>query len=89
MDALRLHDFATRYTRAWCSQRPERVAAFFSPAGSLTVNNGTPAVGRREIIELARSFMTTFPDLRVLMNDLCIREGSAESLDADRHSPWA
>jgi SnoaL-like polyketide cyclase len=78
MDALRLHDFATRYTAAWCSQHPERVAAFFSPAGSLTVNNGTPAVGRREIIELARSFMTTFPDLRVLMNDLCIHEDSAE-----------
>jgi len=78
MDATRLRDFATRYTTAWCSQHPERVAAFFSPAGSLTVNNGTPAVGRREITELARSFMTTFPDLRVVMDDLCIHEDRAE-----------
>ena len=25
-----LHDFGGRYTAAWCSQDPDRVAAFFS-----------------------------------------------------------
>lgn len=59
-----------RYTAAWCSQSPESVAAFFSPQGSLTVNDGTPAVGRDEIAGVALSFMTAFPDLKVVMDDL-------------------
>jgi len=45
MDAGELRDFAERYTAAWCSQDPERVAAFFSTSGSLTVNGGAPAAG--------------------------------------------
>jgi nuclear transport factor 2 (NTF2) superfamily protein len=73
----KLRDFATCYTAAWCSQDPARVAAFFSADASLTVNNGTPAVGRGEISELARSFMTTFPDLRIVMDDLSVHEECA------------
>ena len=45
IDAANLRDFAVRYTAAWCSQDPASVAAFFSPAASLTVNRA-PAVGR-------------------------------------------
>ena len=67
-----------RYTAAWCSQDPARVASFFAPQASLTVNDGTPAIGRAAITELARSFMTTFPDLRVIMDDLRIHSDSAE-----------
>ena len=78
MIADQLRDFATSYTEAWCSQDPTRVAAFFSPNGSLTVNNGTPAVGRNEITELARSFMTAFPDLKVVMDDLRVQKDGAE-----------
>ena len=77
-DSARLRDFATRYTAAWCSQNPASVAAFFSPEASLTVNQGTPAVGRSEITELARSFMTTFPDLKIVMDDLRIHADHAE-----------
>jgi len=77
-DADKLRAFAARYTAAWCSQSPESVAAFFSPSGSLSVNDGTPAVGRKEIAELARSFMTVFPDLKVAMNDLRIQPDSTE-----------
>jgi len=69
-DPTKLRDFAVRYTAAWCSQDPASVAAFFSPGASLTVNNGTPAVGRSEITALAQSFMTTFPDLQVVMDDV-------------------
>jgi steroid delta-isomerase-like uncharacterized protein len=58
-------DFARRYAEAWCSQDPERVAAFFAADASLTVNDGAPAVGRKAIAEVARSFMTAFPDLVV------------------------
>ena len=78
VDLAKLRDFATRYTAAWCSQDPTRVAAFFSPAASFTVNQGTPAVGRSEITELARSFMTTFPDLKVVMDDLLVQVDCAE-----------
>jgi uncharacterized protein (TIGR02246 family) len=77
-DPAKLRDLATRYTAAWCSQDPTRVAAFFSPDASFTVNNGAPAVGRSEITELARSFMTTFPDLKVVMDDLLVQVDCVE-----------
>jgi hypothetical protein len=64
-----LREFSTRYTAAWCSQDPSRVASFFAPGGSLQVNAGAPAVGRAAITEVARGFMTAFPDLQVLMDD--------------------
>jgi uncharacterized protein (TIGR02246 family) len=64
----RLRDFAARYTAAWCSQDPARVASFFAANGSLKVNDGAPAVGRDAITEVARGFMTAFPDMQVLMD---------------------
>ena len=77
-DPLALRDFAERYTEAWCSQDPARVAAFFSPRASLTVNHGRPATGRDEITELARSFMTAFPDLKVILDELRVRTDRIE-----------
>lgn len=65
-----LTDFATRYTAAWCSQDPASVAAFFGEDGSLTINDGTPSVGRSAITAAARDFMTTFPDMVVAMDSL-------------------
>lgn len=72
-DLATLRDFAARYTAAWCSQEAENVSEFYSPAGTLTVNNNAPAVGRRAIAELARSFMTAFPDMRVVMDGLLVQ----------------
>jgi len=72
-DLSQLREFAESYTAAWCSQDAASVAAFYSPNGSLTVNGGTPAVGRSAIRSLARQFMTDFPDLRVLMDGLELR----------------
>lgn len=77
-DIDQLRAFAERYTEAWCSGQPERVAAHFAPDGSLTINDGEPAVGRAAITEAARSFMVAFPDLRVLMDDLRLDGGRAE-----------
>jgi hypothetical protein len=37
-----------------------------------------PAVGREAITEVARSFMTAFPDLQVLMDDVVVRDGGPE-----------
>ena len=65
-----LRDFATRYTAAWCSKDAASVAEFFSMNGSLTINGGTPSVGRTAITEAAQGFMTAFPDLVVYMDDL-------------------
>lgn len=78
MDRAELRDFAVRYTAAWCSQDPMSVAACYSVAGSLTVNNGTPAVGRNAIAEVARSFMTAFPDMQVVMDELLVQGDRAE-----------
>ena len=70
-----IRDLARRYTAAWCSQDPANVAAFFAPEGSLCVNDGVPAVGRGAISEVARGFMTAFPDMQVRMDGLLEREG--------------
>ena len=78
LDADRLREFAERYTDAWCSQDPERVAAQYAPAGSLTINDGPPSVGRAAIIEAAQSFMVAFPDMQVLMDDLRVQGERAE-----------
>lgn len=69
-----LLEFARRYTEAWCSQNPASVAAFFAPEGSLAVNDAAPAVGREAIAAVAHGFMTAFPDLQVLMDDV-VEEG--------------
>jgi len=65
-----MKQFAKQYTAAWCSQDPARVAAFFAESGSLTINGGTPYVGRAGLTEAARSFMTGYPDMVVEMEGL-------------------
>jgi nuclear transport factor 2 (NTF2) superfamily protein len=72
-DPAKLQDLAARYTAAWCSQDPARVAACYSPEGSLRVNKNAPAMGRIAITEVARSFMTAFPDLQVVMDEVLLR----------------
>ena len=66
----RLQRFAEDYTAAWCSQAPARVASFFAEDGSLTINGGEPARGRAAIAASAEGFMTAFPDLTVLLDEL-------------------
>src|SRR5438132_13439115 len=68
-----LNDFAFRYAKAWCSQDPEKVAVFFAERGSISINNGPPAVGRAAIAKEARAFMTTFPDMVVTFDKLELR----------------
>ena len=69
-DLAGLTKFATRYAEAWCSQNPASVAAFFAENGSLSVNDGPPAVGRAAIAQIARGFMRDFPDMTVTFNKL-------------------
>ena len=72
LTSAQLTDFAARYTAAWCSHEPQRVAEFFAEDGSLTINRGAPAIGRAAIAAAAEGFMTAFPDLVVIMNHLNI-----------------
>lgn len=72
-DPARLRESARLYATAWCSQDPARVASFFAPNGSLQVNDGAAAVGREAITGVARGFMTDFPEMQVLMDDLVIQ----------------
>jgi steroid delta-isomerase-like uncharacterized protein len=67
-DLVEVTTFAKRYAKAWCSQNPESVAAFFAERGSISINNGPPAVGRAAIAREAQAFMTTFPDMVVTMD---------------------
>jgi steroid delta-isomerase-like uncharacterized protein len=67
-DHVELEKFAKRYAKAWCSQNPEAVVAFFAERGSISINNGPPAVGRAAIVKEAQAFMTTFPDMVVTMD---------------------
>jgi len=65
-----LDKFAARYAKAWCSQDPKKVTAFFAENGSISINNGPPAIGRAAIAREAQAFMTTFPDMVVTMDKL-------------------
>jgi SnoaL-like polyketide cyclase len=69
-DPDQLRDFVRRYTEAWCSQQPTRVAAHYAADGTITVNGGAPA----PILEVAESFMAAFPDLVISMDDVIERE---------------
>ena len=77
MNRAELGDFGRRYAAAWCSQDPANVARFFAEDGSLTVNDGDPAVGRAAIADVARAFMTAFPDMVVTMDQIVAREEGA------------
>jgi hypothetical protein len=76
LDAL--HDFARRYTDAWCSGDPARVAAHYATGGSLTINQGAPAIGRAAIRDAAEGFMVAFPDLRVELDELSMQGATPE-----------
>ena len=73
-----LLEFARGYTAAWCSGDPHQVAEHYSRDGSLTINGGSPSIGREAITEAARGFMDGFPDLRVELDDLKIDGDSPE-----------
>ena len=70
MDLTTVRDFAARYTAAWRSRDPARVASFFAANGSLKINREEPHVGRAAIAAAAQGFFTAFPDMVVRMDSL-------------------
>jgi len=73
-DQGRVHELARSYTEAWCSHDPARVAEHFTPGGTIAINGGEPT----EIAEVARSFMSAFPDIQVYLDDVVVRNESVE-----------
>ncbi len=69
-------EFARNYTDAWNSKTPEKMASFYAEDGTLTVNNGAPAVGRKQLAETAKSYMEAFPDMKLTMNSLAVNDGT-------------
>jgi nuclear transport factor 2 (NTF2) superfamily protein len=78
IDPAELQRFAEDYTAAWCSMDPARVAAHFSPDGSLAINGGTPAVGRTAITATAAGFYSALSDMQVYFDDLVVGEDKVE-----------
>jgi uncharacterized protein (TIGR02246 family) len=74
MNDAAVRDFATRYAAAWCSHDAAKVASFFLENGSLTINGAAPSVGRSAIAAAAQDFVTTFPDMVVVLDGV-EREG--------------
>jgi predicted ester cyclase len=72
-----VESLAKLYTEAWCSGDPSRVAGFYSPTGSLSINGRPPAVGREAITQAAQEFMTAFPDMKVAMDGLSVESTRA------------
>jgi predicted ester cyclase len=66
VDLAELRKFALRYAQAWCSHKPENVAAFYAKNGSISVNGAPPV----PIAEVARGFMRNFPDMVVTFDKL-------------------
>ena len=61
-----LNRFATNYAKAWCSQDPDRVAAFYAKGAAISINGGPSAT----ICEVARAFIRDFPDMVVTFDKL-------------------
>jgi SnoaL-like polyketide cyclase len=73
LDEARARDFARSYTEAWCTRDPANVASHYLPGGTIAVNDGEPT----EVTEVARGFITAFPDIEVLMDDVVLQGETA------------
>lgn len=69
-------EFGAQYTAAWNSKKPEQMASFYAKDGTLSVNNGTPAIGRKQIAETAKSYIEAFPDMKLTMDSLVAKSGT-------------
>ena len=74
LDQDEVRDFASTYAEAWCSHDPARVAGHYRPGATIAINGGDPT----EITEVARGFMTAFPDIQVFMDDVLFKDEAVE-----------
>lgn len=74
LDRARVRDFARSYTDAWCSHDPANVATHYVPGGTIAINGGEPT----EVTEVARSFISAFPDIELFMDDVVFKDETVE-----------
>ena len=74
LDQARARDFARSYTQAWCNHDPAEVAEHYAPGGTIAVNGGPPT----GITDVARSFMSAFPDIELFMDDVVVKDAAIE-----------
>ena len=74
-DYNKMLEFGKNYTEAWNTKEPAKMASFYAEDGELTVNNGTPAIGRQQLAETAQSYMEAFPDMVLTMDSLTVNNG--------------
>lgn len=74
LDQGHVRELARTYTEAWCSHDPAGVADHYAPGGTIAINGGEPTA----ITDVARSFMTAFPDIQVFMDDIVVKEEAVE-----------
>jgi hypothetical protein len=74
VDRDQVRDFVRTYTEAWCNHDPAGVADHYTPGGTIAINGGEPT----EITEVARSFMSAFPDIQVFTDDVLFKEDAVE-----------
>jgi hypothetical protein len=70
MTSTQLKELGQKYAAAWCSQNAASVASFHDEKSSLKINDGQPSVGRAAITAAAQEFMTAFPNMVVIMDDV-------------------
>jgi nuclear transport factor 2 (NTF2) superfamily protein len=73
-DRQQIEALAATYTEAWCSHDAARVAAHYAPGGTIAINGGEPAA----IADVAAAFITAFPDIEVVMDDLVFKDDVVE-----------
>ena len=66
--------FAIGYAAAWSSQDPDKLAAHYAEDGLIIVNRGKPSIGRKGIAAKAAGFMKSFPDMKVTLDGLEVKE---------------
>lgn len=77
LDPAAVREMAQRYTEAWCSHVPDKVAAFYAEDGRISINDGDPMVGREAVAGMVRGFYDQFPDLAVEMDHVRMAGNSA------------
>lgn len=75
-DYEKMVQFGQDYTKAWNTLDPEKVVSFYAEDGSLTINHGTPAMGREQLIAAVGAYMGAFPDMHLTMDSMVKGNGT-------------
>ena len=74
------HRIAKEHCEAWTSLSPDAVAKRYSASTSFSMNYGEPMLTRNEIADMAKGFMTDYPDLILTCDNVLV---------ADHHMVYA